>query len=307
MSYIACTRHLTKVFDGKEAVSDVSMNIRKGEVYGFLGPNGAGKTTVMKMLTTLIKPTNGEIEIFGEKLTDTSYEILKRIGCIVETPVFYEKLNAYDNLDLHCEYMGFYDRKAIKEALNMVHLDPSNQKAVKHFSLGMKQRLAIARAITTKPELLILDEPINGLDPVGIKEMRSLFKTLSREYGITLLISSHLLGEIEQVADTIGVIQNGKLLREVSMDSIQGTNTEYIELLTTDCRKASYVLEHKLQTTQFKVVSDSLIRIYDSTRSQAELSKQLILNDVEIMAINRKSHSLEDYFMTLIDGGVSND
>ena len=196
------------------------MHVKKGEIYGFLGPNGAGKTTIMKMLTNLIKPTSGDIEIFGDKLTDTSYEVLKRMGTIIEYPIFYEKLTAKENLLLHCEYMGYYNKEAIDQALQLVYLTNIEDKPVKDFSLGMKQRLGIARAIMTKPELLILDEPINGLDPIGIKEMRDLFKMLCKEYGITILISSHILAEIEQIADTIGIINNGRLVEEISMENI---------------------------------------------------------------------------------------
>ena len=174
------TNHLTKSFKGKEVVSDVNMHVKKGEIYGFLGPNGAGKTTIMKMLTNLIKPTSGEIEILGEKLTNTSYELLKRMGTIIEYPIFYEKLTAKENLLLHCEYMGYYNKQAIDQALGLVHLTNIENKLVKDFSLGMKQRLGIASAIMTKPELLMFDEPINGLDPIGIKEMRDLFKMLSQ-------------------------------------------------------------------------------------------------------------------------------
>ena len=202
MSYILRTYNLTKAFDTKEVVSNVNMSIKKGEIYVFLGPNGAGKTTVMKIITNLIKPTAGDIEIFGEKLTNTSYEILKRIGTIIEYPVFYEKLTGRENLELHCEYMGFHNKKVIDETLKLVNLGRIEGKKVKNFSLGMKQRLGIARAIITKPELLILDEPFNGLDPIGIKEQRELFKMLCEEYGITILISSHILSEIEQIADT---------------------------------------------------------------------------------------------------------
>ncbi|ETI70901.1 ABC transporter ATP-binding protein [Neobacillus vireti] len=303
MSYIIKTNQLTKAFKGKEVVSNVNMKVKKGEIYGFLGPNGAGKTTIMKMLTNLVKPTSGEIEIFGEKLTNTSYEVLKRMGSIIEYPVFYDRLTARENLELHCEYMGYYDKKAINAALDLVKLKNIEDKSVKDFSLGMKQRLGIARAIITKPELLILDEPINGLDPVGIKELRELFHMLCREYGITMLISSHILGEMEQIADTIGVISDGKLIKEVSMDEIQEQNREYIELAVNDVKKAFYVLDEILHLTNFKVVDGSRFRIYDTGASQSEISKTLILNGVMIEEINKKNHSLEDYFLTLINGG----
>ena len=304
MTHILKTYNLTKAFNGKEVISNINMSVKKGEIYGFLGPNGAGKTTVMRMITNLLKPTSGEIEILGEKLTDKSYEVLKRMGTIIEYPVFYDKLTARENLELHCEYMGYYDKKAIDNALKLVDLKGIDNKPVKEFSLGMKQRLGIARAITTKPEFLMLDEPINGLDPIGIKEFRSLFKMLSKEYGMTVLISTHILGEIEQIADTIGVINNGRLLDEVPMDTIRGKNTDYIEIVTMNCKKAVYVLENHLNISNFRVIENNIIRIYEDNISQSHISKTLILNDVLMESISRKNGSLEDYFMNLLNGGV---
>lgn len=304
MTYIVKTNQLTKVYDGKEVVSAVNMNVKKGEIYGFLGPNGAGKTTVMKMLTNLTKPTSGDVEILGEKLTDKSYELLKRMGTIIEYPIFYEKLTASETLELHCEYMGYYDKKEIAHVLNLVKLTNTENKQVKDFSLGMKQRLGIARAIITKPELLILDEPINGLDPVGIKELRELFKMLCKEYGITIIISSHILAEIEQLVDTIGVIKNGRLITEVAMDTINRDQVNYTEVIVSDGKKAAFIIESELKITNFKLMDDNSIRIYDSTVSQQNLSRALIEHDIEIEEISKKTSSLEDYFLKLINGGV---
>lgn len=303
MKYILKTTNLTKTFKDKNVVSNVNMNIKKGEIYGFLGPNGAGKTTIMKLITNLVKPTEGEIEIFGEKLTNTSYEVLKRMGTIIEYPVFYDKVTGRDNLELHCEYMGYHNKEAIDQALDLVDLKDIENKAVKDYSLGMKQRLGIARAILTKPELLILDEPINGLDPIGIKDMRNLLRMLNKEYGMTILISSHILSEIEQIADTIAVINNGRLVEEVSMEEIRGEKSEYIEIVTKDCSKAAYVLENNLNITNIRVEENTLIRIYDLRLSQNEISKVLILNDVNIEAINKKNNSLEDHFLKLLKDG----
>ncbi|USB33789.1 ABC transporter ATP-binding protein [Paenibacillus sp. YPG26] len=303
MGYILKTSHLTKTFGGSDVVQDVSMKIAQGEIYGFLGPNGAGKTTVMKMITNLIKPTGGEIEVFGEKLTEKSYGVLKRMGSIIEYPIFYDRLSARENLDLHCEYMGFYDKGAVRDALELVKLHNIEKKSVKDFSLGMKQRLGIARAIITKPEFLILDEPINGLDPVGIKELRDIFKMLSQQFGITLLISSHILGEIEQIADTIGVIREGRLVEEVAMSTIREKNTEYIELTTSDYKKAAFVLENKLNIRNYKVIDDKCLRIYSDGISQRDLAKALVNENVDIESLNLKRHSLEDHFLSLIGGG----
>ncbi|HHT7083074.1 MULTISPECIES: ABC transporter ATP-binding protein [Bacillus cereus group] len=301
MSYILKTNQLTKSFEGREVVSGVNMHVKKGEIYGFLGPNGAGKTTIMKMITNLIKPTSGEIEIFGEKLTDTSFDVLKRMGTIIEYPIFYDKLTAKENLYLHCEYMGYYDKKSIDHALDLVKLHNIENKKVKDFSLGMKQRLGIARAITTKPELLVLDEPINGLDPIGIKELRELFKMLCKEYGITLLVSSHILAEMEQMSDTIGIIQNGKLIKEVSMKSINGEQTEYIEVTVQDIKKAAHILEHNLGVKNYKIMSEQTIRIYEMKVTQQEISKAFIMNEIEIESINKKHSSLEEYFLNTMN------
>ncbi|AZV44853.1 ABC transporter ATP-binding protein [Peribacillus asahii] len=304
MTYIIQTNHLTKNYKGNTVVSNVNMHIKKGEIYGFLGPNGAGKTTVMKMIMNLIKPTSGEIIICGETVTPKSYELLKRMGSIIEYPVFYEKLTARENLELHSDYMGYYNKNAIDTALEMVQLKNIEGKAVKEFSLGMKQRLGLARAIITKPEILILDEPTNGLDPVGIKEFRNLFQMLSKDYGMTLLISSHILGEIEQIADTIGVIKDGTLLEEVLMETIRLQNTEYIELKTDDVKKAAYVIKETLYTTNFKILDDVTIRIYDMNTSQGKISQTLVLNGVLVESINKKDNTLEDYFLKMINGGV---
>jgi len=303
MNYILRTTNLSKKYKDKDVITDVNMNIKKGEIYGFLGPNGAGKTTIMKMILNLVKPSVGEIEVFGEKLNNKVYETLKRLGSIIEYPVFYDKLTGRENLELHCEYMGYYDKDAIDKVLDLLNLKGIENKQVKDFSLGMKQRLGIARAIITKPELLILDEPINGLDPIGIKEMRDTLKMLNKEYNITILISSHILGEIEQIADTIGIINDGRLIKEVSMESIREKNTEYIEILTKDCIRAAYILENDLHISNFKVIDNALIRIYDQKLSQKDISKALILNEVEIEAISRKNNTLEDYFLNLLNGG----
>lgn len=303
MDYVVRTNGLTKIVKGKMLVSNVNLHIKKGEIYGFLGRNGAGKTTIMKMLTGLISPTTGEIALFGQKLTETTKSGLKRVGSIIEYPIFFEHLTAMENLQLHCEYLGFYDKKAITQALDMVHLTGIEDKIVRDFSLGMKQRLGIVRAIITKPELIILDEPTNGLDPIGIKDMRDLIRMLNREYGITFLLSSHILGEIEQVADRIGVIKDGKLVNEVKLADISKQRTDYIEIVTKDVEKSVYLLEHDLQISNMKIVQDNKIRIYDLTLPQSEISKTLILHDVDIEEIQKHTSTLEDYFYQQIHGG----
>lgn len=303
MSIILQTKQLSKRYKKTEVVTAVNMRVRRGEIYGFLGPNGAGKTTVMRMITNLITPTSGEIELFGAPLTPHSYETMKRMGNIIEYPIFYEHLSARANLELHCEYMGYYDKKAISETLDLVGLAGIGNKPVKDFSLGMKQRLGIARAICTKPELLILDEPINGMDPSGIREIRDLFRMLSKEFGMTLLISSHILQEIEQLADTIGVINHGKLLEEVSMEQVRGRHNEYIEIVVSDVPRAVLVLEDRLAITNYKIMDRGAIRIYDPNLAPALLNHMLVQHDIGVEALNKKTRSLEDYFLGLIEGG----
>ncbi len=297
------TNQLTKIIDGRELVKEVNLHVKRGEIYGFLGPNGAGKTTVMKMLTNLWKPTSGSVELFGETLTPTSYEVLKRMGSIIEFPCFYEHMSGRDNLRLHCEYMGYYAPGSVEHALEMLGLTEAGDQIVRRYSLGMKQRLGIARAVLCRPELLVLDEPTNGLDPAGMKQLRDLFRMLCTEYGITIIISSHILSEVESIADTIGVIDHGKMMREISMQEISEMNTAYIELVVEDVKKAAYVLADKLELKNFKVVDGHAIRVYDSGADTGVLSKTLALNDVAIRFIGRKSESLEDYFLKVTGEG----
>lgn len=299
MSYILQTSHLSKTIDGKQLVTDVNIHVKKGEVYGFLGPNGAGKTTVMKMLTNLWKPTSGTVALFGKALEKNSYEVLKRMGSIIEFPTFYDHMSGKDNLQLHCEYMGYYNKGSVEEALGMLGLSDAADKPVGSYSLGMKQRLGIARAILCKPELVILDEPTNGLDPAGMKQIRDLFRMLCTEYGMTLMISSHLLPEIESIADTVGVIHHGKMMKEISMKEIAETNTAYIELAVEDTKKAAYVLAEKMQLSNFKIVNDSGIRIYELGVTTQKISRELMANDVEIASISQHTETLEDYFLKI--------
>lgn len=299
MSYVIQTNHLTKIIDGKELVKDVTMHVKKGEIYGFLGPNGAGKTTVMKMITNLWKPTEGTVELFGEILEHTSYDVLGRIGTVIEFPAFYEHMSGRDNLQLHCEYMGDYSKNSLAETLDMLGLSQAADKPVKRYSLGMKQRLGIARAILCRPELVILDEPTNGLDPAGMKQIRDLFQMLSTEYSMTFLISSHLLSEIESIAHTIGIISHGKLLKEISMQEVAAMNTAFIEVSVENTQKAAYILSDKLNLNRFKIMDDSKIRIYELSIATQKISKELLLHGVEITSITKHTESLEDYFLKL--------
>lgn len=303
MPFILQTNRLSKKIGSKMLVTDVDIHIRKGEIYGFLGPNGAGKTTVMKMITNLWKPASGTIELFGERLTPKSYDVLKRMGSIIEFPVFYDHMTGRENLQLHCEYMGYYNTGSVENAMQMLNLTDAADQPVRNYSLGMKERLGIARAVMCKPELLILDEPTNGLDPAGMKQIRDLLKMLSSEYGITIMISSHILSEVESIADTVGIIHHGRMMKEIRMQDIEEMNLNYVEISVTDEKKAAYVLAEMLKLHNFKVFDNGKIRIYDHLVSTQQLTKTLALNDVEVMGIGKKAETLEDYFLKLTGEG----
>ena len=300
MDYIMETVGLRKSYKGNVVVNDVNIHVPKGAIYGFVGPNGAGKSTVMKMILNLIQPEAGEVQLFGEKVTDQSYEVFKRVGSIIENPYFYEKMTARQNLELHCDYMGFPNKERIDEVLQMVDLQNVEGKQIRHYSLGMKQRLAIARAILTKPEFLILDEPINALDPEGIREMRNLFQRLNQEDETAIFISSHILSEVDLIADTIGIIQHGNLLAELPIEEIHKHQTEYISLQVDDVAHAATLLE-QMDITNFSVLDQEFIRIYDSNISGKVLSKALIESGVGLESLGRKQDTLEDYFFQLTE------
>ncbi|MBE5983459.1 MAG: ABC transporter ATP-binding protein [Paenibacillaceae bacterium] len=302
MQTILTTNHLTKQIGAETIVSDLNMHIAKGEIYGFLGPNGAGKTTVMKMITNQWKPTSGDIVLFGEKLLPDSYSFLKRMGSMIEFPVFYNELTAEENLKLHCEYMGYYSPDSVEKAMSLLSLSDNRGKKVKEFSLGMKQRLGIARAVLTKPEFLVLDEPTNGLDPAGMKQFRDLFRMLCKEYEMTILISSHLLSEIESLAHTIGIIHKGRLVKEVSMKELTDKGLEYLEIKTSEITRASYVFTECLNISNFKVLNNNVIRVYTKEATSRDIMKALTENQVEIQGFHSQTESLEEYFLKVTGG-----
>ncbi|GIN73417.1 bacitracin ABC transporter ATP-binding protein [Bacillus sp. J14TS2] len=235
---------LTKTFSGKEVIKNFHMCVESGTIYGFLGANGAGKTTVFKLLSGLLVPTMGKAEVLGMDILSERDTILAEIGTLIETPLFYEHLSATENLEIHLAYMGIND-KDIDYTLSKVGLNNTGNQPVSKFSLGMKQRLAIARAIIHMPKLLILDEPINGLDPMGIREMRELFLELVKNHHMTILISSHILSEIENIADTIGVISEGQMIEEVSLASIKrqfpnGLENYFFDLMSGGKKNANF-------------------------------------------------------------------
>lgn len=302
MNEILRTHHLTKRYGAKTVVNEVNMNIKAGDIYGFLGQNGAGKTTALRMMMGLIHPSAGEIELFGAALHGNKSKAMERIGSIIEYPGFYLNLNAVDNLEIHRRLMGMGNKERIDDVLATVGLLDAKEQKVKSYSLGMKQRLGIARALLHHPELLILDEPTNGLDPGGIKEMRQLFMELAHKRGITFLISSHLLGEIEQLATKIGIIHKGNLLEEIDRETLQKKTRHYLELKVTDEQKAALILEQKLGTTDYLVAGPGALRVYEFLDQPDKVSFTLANNGVGIREIVLSGDSLEDYFLKLTGG-----
>lgn len=303
MENILKTYNLTRKYGTTAVVNNINMNIKKGEIYGFLGRNGAGKTTTLRMIMGLISPTKGEYELFGKKMGDR--EVFGRIGAIIETPGFYPNLTARENLDIHRRLMRIPNKEYVDEALEIVGLTNYDikKKKVKKYSLGMKQRLGVARALLHKPELLILDEPTNGLDPVGIKEMRETLLDLNKKKEITILVSSHILGEIQQLATKIGIIHNGKLLEEIDYKSFEKKNRHYINLRVDNDKKAVTILEKSMNIRDYEVTEPNRIRIYEMLDKSNDVAKKMISEGVDVYEVNVMNDTLEDYFVRLTGGG----
>lgn len=301
--YIIETRNLTKKFGDKENVSNVNMHIRKNTIYGLLGRNGAGKTTTMKMILGLTQPTGGEVLAFGYSVAGNEKKILPRIGCLIESPGFYPNLTGTENLQIFAELRGVPKRNAMKESLELVGLQYRDKKLFSQYSLGMKQRLAIALAIMHDPEVLILDEPINGLDPIGIAEVRQFIRRLCEVKGKTVLISSHILSEIALLADDIGIIDDGMLVEEMTLQEFERKNKKYIHFTVTETAQAARLLTTEFNTKDFKVVDDHNIILYDTSLSVAQINRSLINSGIDLYESHLCEDTLEDYFKK-VTGGV---
>lgn len=300
VGYVLQTSHLSKRYGGRAVVDDLNMHVGSGDIYGFLGQNGAGKTTTLRMIMGLIKPSAGNIEVFGQALNGIMS--MERIGAIIEYPGFYLNLTASDNMEIHRRLMGMGNRECIDDALKTVGLLDAKDQLVRSYSMGMKQRLGIARALLHHPELLVLDEPTNGLDPIGIREIRQLFLDLARQRGITILISSHILSEIQQMASLIGIIHQGRLLEEINSETLEKKTRHYLEIGVDDDKKAAYVLEQKLGVTDYLVAGPGILRLYERLDQSAEINFTLTGYGVGIKEITLSRDSLEDYFVKLIGG-----
>lgn len=297
--YVIETENLTKKYKDKTVVNNINMKVEKGKIYGLLGKNGAGKTTTMRMLLNMATKTSGKIMLFGNIPDNSTY---RKIGSIIETPGFYENLTAEENLKIISKIRGNYSKEKIREILSTVSLDDNNKK-YRDFSLGMKQRLGIAAAIMHNPELLILDEPINGLDPIGIKKIRHLLKRLSRENATTILISSHILSEIENLADIIGVMDNGQLITELTKDELNSQLNKSVIFEVSDPNKSEMILEsiglHKGR--DYKTKEPDTIYLYSNLDLRDRINEIFVKNGIKVKGIIPCEENLEEYFTRIIN------
>ena len=292
---IIATENLSKEYDGVYRVQDLDIRVKEGDIYGFLGPNGAGKSTTMKMLLGLVKPTSGTIEIMGKLFNEKNRKgILQSVGSLIEAPSYYGHLTGHENMELIRRLLDL-PQKNIDEAIHIVRLENQMNKKVKNYSLGMKQRLGIAMALARKPKLLILDEPTNGLDPAGIEEIRELIKTLPSKYGMTVMISSHILSEIDQMATIIGIINQGSLIFQERMSVLDEQRKPQIILKTSDDDTAYRFLaklnpQRTLNGLQLGALTDE---------QTGAVVRELCSNNLSVYRVEEHRESLEDIFLTL--------
>lgn len=301
--YVIETRNLSKIYSKNTVVNSVDMHVEKGKIYGLLGKNGAGKTTTMCMLLNLISPSSGEILLFGKNPGKYSAEVYSKIGSIIETPGFYENLTAYENLKVIAKLRGNYNPQNINLVLEMVNLENAKSKKFKDFSLGMKQRLGIAAAIMHTPDLLILDEPINGLDPIGIKEIRTLLKRLTHEFGITILISSHILSEIENIADVIGFMDDGVLIEEISKEDLFKRLDKFVEFEVSDIDLACEILKKLELKENYDFVIDrneGILRLYSRLELRDRFNAIFVNSGINVKKVNLCEENLENFFLRMI-------
>ena len=298
MKDIIVTQNLTKMYGDKAAVSSMDMHVKQGDIYGFIGRNGSGKSTTLKMLCGLAFPTQGSIRVFGQSLSQES--VRKRIGVLIESPGLEGGRSAYENMYLKASLMGIVDPdKEIRELLILTGLNPDNKKLVKRYSMGMKQRLGIAMALLGGPDLLILDEPINGLDPEGMNQLRSLLVDLNQKKGVTILVSSHILGELSKMATRYGIIKDGCLVKEISKEELSAECKDYLYLKTSDSKMAAVLLEEKLGIQNYEVRPEGEIRIYQK-EDPGDITTAMTSAGIPVYAIYSHQQDLEGYFLDLM-------
>lgn len=299
------TYKLTKEYGKQKAVDNIDMTIRKGEIYGFIGQNGAGKTTLIRLITGLIHKSNGDIELFDKNEDKDLNEARTMVGSLIETPSFYTNMTARENLEVSRLVRNIPGKKCIDEVLALVGLNDVEKKKVKNFSLGMKQRLGIANALMGNPRLLILDEPINGLDPMGIVEIRELLKKINKEKDMTILISSHILSELSELATTYGIISKGKLIEEITSSQLAEKCRQYIDLKVDDTSRAVTLLERELGISDYEVLEDKNIKVFSNLDNVGLINTTLSKAGVIVESISVKGENLEEYFMNKVGGELN--
>lgn len=299
------TYNITKKYGEQLAVDNVNMTIKKGDIYGFIGQNGAGKTTLIRLITGLIHKSGGEIELLGANEENELNKARTIVGSLIESPSLYTNMTARENLEVSRLVRNIPGKKCIDEVLELVGLKDVEKKKVKNFSLGMRQRLGIANALMGNPKLLILDEPINGLDPMGIVEIRELLKKINKEKDMTILISSHILSELSELATTYGIISNGKLIEEITAKQLSEKCRQYIDLKVDDTARAVILLERELGISDYEVLEDSNIKVFSNLDNVGEVNSLLSRSGIIVESISVKGENLEEYFMNKV-GGVLN-
>lgn len=299
------TYNITKKYGEQLAVDNVNMTIKKGDIYGFIGQNGAGKTTLIRLITGLIHKSGGEIELLGANEENELNKARTMVGSLIESPSFYTNMTARENLEVSRLVRNIPGKKCIDEVLELVGLKDVEKKKVKNFSLGMRQRLGIANALMGNPKLLILDEPINGLDPMGIVEIRELLKKINKEKDMTILISSHILSELSELATTYGIISNGKLIEEITAKQLSKKCRQYIDLKVDNIARAVILLERELGISDYEVLEDSNIKVFSNLDNVGEVNSLLSRSGIIVESISVKGENLEEYFMNKV-GGVLN-
>ncbi|MBH0318331.1 bacitracin ABC transporter ATP-binding protein [Bacillus cereus] len=301
-SYVLKTNQLSKQYKNHIALNKVNISIEQGSIYGFIGQNGAGKSTLTRLVTGLAMPTSGTIELFGESREKELVQARKRIGSMIEMPAIYPHMTAAENLEAHRLLKGVPGKDCIQKTLSLVGLLDTKEKKAKNFSLGMKQRLSLAIALLGDPEFLILDEPINGLDPMGVVEIRELLKKLNKEKGITILISSHILSEMHLLATHYGFIHNGKLIEQMTVKQLEEKCQQYLHIKVDNTEKATTIIETILSTTDYEVMPDGVIRLYTHLDQPGMVSKVLATEGLIIEQFKSMGQDLESYFTKLIGG-----
>ena len=301
MDYVLKTNSLCKHYKNFKALGGLTMHVPKGSIYGFVGRNGAGKTTLIRMVCGIQFPTSGNFELYGVKNTDKKIsDIRRKMGAVIETPSIIPYLNARENLKMQYDIMGMPDYKGIDELLDLVGLKNTGKKLAKNFSLGMRQRLGIAVALCGNPDLLVLDEPINGLDPQGIIDMRELILKLNREKKITIIISSHILDELSKIATHYGFINDGRIVREMSAEELEQECRKCMRINVTDTTVLARVLD--TMKLDYKIIDNELADIYGSPNI-TDLALSLWDEKCKIISVSEHDENLESFFISLVGGG----